>query len=129
MRKAILIMLLAGVSSNAAAEWVEVGSSEKTTVYVDPATIRRAGNLVKMWNLIDLKTATLTAGSKPYTSQMTQAEFDCKEEQWRRLYFSWHSGNMTRGEIVYSDSNPGTWEPVPPGSATEVLWKFACGKW
>jgi hypothetical protein len=48
MRKPILMMLLAVVSSSAAAEWVELGSNEISTAYSDPATIRRNGDMVKM---------------------------------------------------------------------------------
>jgi hypothetical protein len=39
----------------------------------------------------------------------------------RALYFSCHSGNMTEGEVAYSDSGPGNWTPVPPGAIGETL--------
>lgn len=127
MRKAILVMLLAVVSSSAAAEWVEVARSDTSTFYADPATIRRAGNIVKMWDLIDRKTPD-NFNNKPYMSQRSQHEYDCKEEQWRTLYFTFFSGNMAGGNAVYIDSDPGKWAPVPPGSIAEGMWKFACGR-
>jgi hypothetical protein len=46
MRRLILSVLLAVVSSSAAAEWVEVGRADTITAYADPATIRKAGNMV-----------------------------------------------------------------------------------
>ena len=129
MRKTILIMLLAVVSSSAAADWVYLGGNDTITFYADPTTIRKAGNVVKLWNLFDLKTAQLVNG-KRYMSTKGQTEYDCKEERTRELYASFHSGNMARGEIVELASNmASSWTPVAPRSISEDLWKFACGKW
>jgi hypothetical protein len=80
MRKTIFLMLLAVVSSSAAAEWVEVSKSETVTVYADPATIRKAGDMVKMWTLSDYKTPDDVHRSRVY-----QHEYDCKEWQIRLL--------------------------------------------
>ena len=130
MRKIILMMLLAGVSSSAAAEWFQVDKSNTFTVYADAATIRRSGNMVKMWNLLDFKTAekNLVTPSKPYLSERTQQEYDCNDERYRLLYLSHHSENMGNGEVVFADSDPSNWSPVPPQSIVEILWKLACGK-
>jgi hypothetical protein len=128
MRKVILMMLLAVMSGSAAAEWVEVGRSETHTSYADLATIRTAGNLVKMWGLLDLKTPELVEQSKPFMSMMSQTEHDCKEERTRRLSLIMYSGNMGMGEVIFTDSDPGKWSPVAPGSVQEHLWELACGK-
>src|SRR5471030_1082964 len=55
MRKTILMMLLAVVSGSAAAEWEEVANNENATTYADFVTIRKEGNLAKMWDVIDYK--------------------------------------------------------------------------
>ena len=127
MRKAILMVLLAGVSSSAAAEWVAVGGGETSTAYAEPATIRRAGNTVKMWSLLDFEKARVSA-THVYMSVKGQDEYDCKEERSRRLYFSRHSGNMGEGEVVYTNADSDRWEPVPPRSVIGALWKLACEK-
>ena len=47
------------------AEWVAIGSSESLggyTVYVDPDTIRRNGDLVKVWALTDYTTIANRSG-------------------------------------------------------------------
>ena len=55
----LLLTLLVLSSVPAYAEWVAVEkdylSPGLQTVYVDPDTIRREGNLVTMWQLIDFK--------------------------------------------------------------------------
>ncbi len=73
MRRAVLMILLAVVSSSAIAEWVAIVSNETKTTYADPATIRRAGDRAKMWSLIDLKTAeTAINGVMPFMSSRAQ---------------------------------------------------------
>lgn len=127
MRKTILMILLAVVSSSAVAEWVKVSSDETITIYKDPATIRKNGNWAKMWYLFDFKTVQVDGGNK-FRSLKSQSEFDCKEEQVRLLSFSAHSKIMGGGDVVDSKSDHFRWDPVPPGSVNEVLWKIACGK-
>jgi len=127
MCKALLVTLLAVVSSSAAAEWVRVGSNTTGTMYADPTTIRRAGGRVKMWNLVDFKTLQ-TDGGDSYLAKKELDEYDCEEEQWRLLYVSRHSENMGGGQVTYSSSSPIDWRPVPPGSGAAILWKIACGE-
>ena len=127
MRKVVLTILLAAVSSSAMAAWVEVGSNEITTIYVDPATIQREGNMAKMWHLIEFKNAKKDMG-EAYKSTKDQNEYDCKEEKSRRRAFSEYAENMGGGKVVYSDTFTGKWKPVTPDSGIEVLWKFACVK-
>jgi len=128
MKKLLLTLMLSIVSSSAMAEWVEVDSNEKFIAYADPITIRKSGNKVKMWGLMDYNSVNEGAGYK-YLSSKAQNEFDCKEEQRRTLYFSWHSENMGGGDVVYIGDEPTkNWSPVAPGSVGKNLWKFACGK-
>lgn len=127
MGKTVLMMLLAVVSGSAAAQWVEVRRDENQTIYLVPATVRKAGGTVKLWALTDYQTP---AGSpdKPYLSEMVQKEYECKEEQSRTLFRSAHSGNMSGGGAVQINAVPDKWGPVSPGSTDETLWKLACGK-
>jgi hypothetical protein len=128
-RKTILL-LLAFVSSNAVAGWVEVYSYGTHTAYADAASIHRAGNRVKMWALLDFKTIQQesTDPGNGYLSEIAQFEYNCKEQRARRFYYSWHSRHMGRGKVVSSDSDPSKWEPVLPGSENEILREFACGR-
>jgi hypothetical protein len=59
MTRLFLITLLVLSSGPAYAEWVAVEKNYllpgRQTVYVDPVTIRREGNLVTLWQLTDFK--------------------------------------------------------------------------
>ena len=132
LSKTILMMLLALVSNSAVAGWVEIGASGVfggSTAYIDPATIHKNGNNVKMWDLTDYKTAQENSfGVKPFLSDKLQTEYDCKKEQLRTLVFSRFSGNMGHGEVVYSNSHPQMWHSVHSQGVGGARWEYACGK-
>ena len=101
MKQLIMITLLVLSSSPAYAEWIKVSDRDEAgkTVYVDPATIRRDSNLVKMWQFSDYKTVQ-TVGGIRFLSAKEQWEFDCAEERSRVLgaqgilgqYGKWNGG-------------------------------------
>lgn len=128
MRKAILMLLLAVMSSSAVARWVKVPGNETSTAYVDYATLRKACNMVKMWSLFDYKTGVALDKGKRYRSMRAQFEYSCKEERMRGLAVSFHSENMAGGEVVHSTFDPGNWGPVPTDTLNDALWKIACRK-
>jgi len=129
MKKLLLTLMLAILSSNTMAEWVAVGTAVGSTYYANPNTIRKSGNRVKMWTLVDYNSTQVDATGAAFLSLKFQEENDCKEEQRRLLYYSFHAENMGRGDVVYIEQKPDKdWKPFPPESMGESLWKFACGK-
>jgi hypothetical protein len=125
----IALTLLSLSSGSAYAEWVKVSDSDETgkTVYVDPATIRRNSNLVKMWQFYDYKTVQ-TVGSIRFLTAKEQWEFDCAEERSRVVARKEFSGNMGSGTMVSTNSQVGKWVPVIPGNIGQTVWKAACEK-
>ena len=133
MKKLLLTLLLAIVSSSAMAEWVKVGEAvwrdgSHYSVYVDPTTIRKSGNMVKMWLLYDYGTVQKHTGSSMlFASVKGQSEYDCKEEQSRILYQVLFSKNMGKGKRI-TMRDPDKWGPIEPNTIGVETWKFACGK-
>jgi hypothetical protein len=124
-----LITLLVLSSGPVYAGWELTSGDDETglTVYVDPDTIRRKGNLVKMWQLYDYKTIQTVAGDS-LLSIKRYNEYDCTEERTRMLAYTWFSGNMGSGKVVYSTPDEQQWEPVIPRSINRTLWNVACSK-
>ncbi len=122
--KKIVIMMLLFASTNVLAEWTRLGGTDDSTGYVDIQSIRKNGNKVKMWKLVDYKTAQ----DRSYLSILVREEYDCLEETKRSLDMYAYSGNMRNGDIVFSNANI-TEQPktVLPGSNGEGLLKIACG--
>ena len=129
MLRLILFTLLVLNSGAAYAEWVKVSDRDEAgkTVYVDPATIRRNSNLVKMWQFYDYTTVQ-TVGGVRFLSNKEEWEFDCVEERSRSLGLKEFSGNMGSGTVVYTNSQVGKWLRVVPGSIGHTVWKVVCKK-
>jgi hypothetical protein len=125
----LLITLLVLSSGPVYAGWELTSGDDETglTVYVDPDTIRRKGSLVKMWQLYDYKTVQTVAGDL-LLSFKRYNEYDCAEERTRMLAYTWFSGNMGSGDVVYSTPDEQQWEPVVQGSINRALWRVACRK-
>lgn len=128
MRKVILMMLLATVSSSAMAEWVEAGSNGGSTSYANPATIQNSDTRVKMWRLKNYGLPKVFLGNT-VMSDKEQNEYDCKAVQHRLLYVSFHSEKYGKGDVVFRDSYPDAeWQIVEPDSIGEELWKIAAAR-
>ena len=125
----LLITLLVLSNGPVYAGWVLTSGDDEAglTVYVDPDSIRRKGNLVKMWQLYDYKTVQTVAGDSLLSIKRFN-EYDCTEERTRMLAYTWFSGNMGNGNVVYSTTEEQQWEPVVPRTINHTLWKVACSK-
>lgn len=125
----VLVTLFLLSSGPVYAEWVLTSGDDDAglKVYVDPDSIRRKGNLAKMWQLYDYKTVQTVAGDS-LLSIKRYNEFDCTEERTRMLAYTWFSGNMATGKVVYSTPDEQQWEPVIPRTINRTLWKVACEK-
>jgi hypothetical protein len=120
------------------AEWVAVEKNNQLaglrTVYVDPDTIRREGNLVMMWQLIDFKLMQGNAGmgilgfGHRVLSAKTYKQFDCAGKCLRLLAVTDFSGNMGTGIPAGAYVDGGNWIPVEPESLDQALWEAACNK-
>jgi hypothetical protein len=107
--------------------WVAVGEYVDSTVYADPNSIRKEGNMVKIWDLQDHK-RILVSGRFLILSMREQLEFDCKEERVRTLFMSVFAEPMAEGTELKSegDGTGGAWSPVSPTSIEGGLLRFAC---
>jgi hypothetical protein len=123
-----MLLTLLVSSGPACAEWMSLGASDSgTTVYADPATMRREGDLVKMLVLFDFKTKQ-TKADVSYLSAKAQMEYDCAELRFEGHTVMYFSGNMGNGQFLDRSSGKGKRLRVVPGSLDHDLWKLACGK-
>jgi hypothetical protein len=126
-----LIALLVLSSGSAYGEWAAVErdylSPGLQTVYVDSDTIRKEGNLVTLWQLVDFKWMQGSArGPARFMSTKTHKQFDCAGKRVRLLAFTEYSHPMGTGIPVngHIDSD---WLSVEPDSMNRALWEVACG--
>ena len=128
MRKLVLMMLLAGACTAAAAAWEPVGENKELSRYADPATIRKSGNMVQIWALLDYKT-TQVFEDRPYLSVKELVEFDCANGRLQLLTIFAYSDHLAKGNIIHRAwFDFEEWQPVRRGTTNEALSKFACAK-
>ena len=127
-----LITLLFLNSVPAYAGWVAVEETYQDpglrTVYFDPDTIRRVGNLVMLWQLMDFKWMQGNRSPSRFLSTKTQKQYDCAEKRLRLLAFTEFSRNMGTGIPADGYVHKGNWVRVEPDSISQALWEVACGK-
>jgi hypothetical protein len=117
-------------AATAAAKWAVVARSPDrggAVAYADPVTLRRSGNLARLWELWDFKTTQVVEG-KRLLSTRWQNEYDCKAARMRNLSITGFSGHMGNGTVVGYGNALTPWEPVAAGTIKADLRNFACGK-
>ncbi len=119
----ILPCLLALVAAPAWAEWVMVDKNDEATFYIDPATIRKDGNLRRVWELQNLK-----QHDNGVISWRALKEYDCKEERSRTLTASIHSEPMAGGKVLHMNDAASPWSYIAPGTFSAIYLKHACAK-
>ena len=120
----ILTLLLTLAAAPAWAEWVKVSETDEVTFYIDPATIRKDGNLRRVWEIQDLK----KRDKGGVMSRRGLFEYDCKDERDRVLSFSAHSDPMAGGKVLFSLNEPDKWDYIPPRTVSQTRMQFVCAK-
>ena len=133
MKRALLITLLVLSSGPAYAEWVAVEKDYLLpglqTVYIDPNTIHREGNLVTMWQLIDFRAMQGNPrGPTRFLSTKTHKQFDCAEQRVRLLASTEFSHPMGTGRRADELVNKDNWLSIGLESRNQALWEVACNK-
>ena len=77
--------------------------------YAARSTIQRSGDLVKMWEMVDMKTATIIEGKRVF-SMRNLWEYDCRGSRRRMLAATAYAGHLGKGAVVGSENFP---PPVP----------------
>ena len=121
---AAVLLSLACFAANAELVFLAQSSSEDRA-YADPATKRRSGNFVRVWEILDYKKPKAING-KTYYSDRAYMQYDCVERTAQILQITLYSGKMAAGEVVLTDYQPGVKSFVAPGTNGENKFDFAC---
>ncbi len=124
MKKLLLTLILAVMSSSAMAEWVEVGSNDyaasiEVTAYADPTSIRKVGDIVKMRIMIDYKPVEIVEMVDGKQQKLVIRTAESVESR---------QGVFNCKNVQSNAADSYEWVPAPPDSMEEGLWKIACGK-
>lgn len=131
------LLVLSGAPVSA--DWVAVEKDYLDpgiqTLYVDPDSIRREGNLVTVRQLTDYRWMQGNAGfgrfmmgPHRFFSTQTLKQIDCERRRVRLLSFTEFSHHMGTGTAANGYVDQDAWLPVEPESINHALWELACGK-
>lgn len=118
----MLLCLLALVAVPAWAEWVKVAESNDATIYVDPATIRKDGDLRTVWTVHDLK----EKGKSGEMSRRALEAHDCKEARYRTLSYSLYPEPMSGGQLLRTNDYVSRWTVSVPDTPPWDIARFVC---
>ena len=125
MLKVLLLVISVFTSSSTLAQWSKIEESSEAYVYIDRTSIRKEGNLRKVWELQDLKERDKVGGE---LSRRLIIEYDSKQERSRILSITSHKEQMARGKVIDKLDEPGKWEDIAPSSISGSFLKLVCAK-
>lgn len=124
MKKLFLVCLLM-LAGSAWAEWVVYSKTEEDgTFYLDPATIRKDGNMRRVWLLRNFNQRNKDGAM----SSRNRMEIDCKQERFRFLALSTHSEPMAGGTVWTQEGEANNWMAIPPDTTAETIFNLLCTK-
>ena len=122
--KALLCAALSLLGSTTAqAEWVEIASNATVnrTLYIDPASKKKARKFVTIWAMYD-DVKPLLINGKPSLSSIHEYQVDCNLPSHQSMRRTFYEGPKGTGVQVGSsiDTN---WVPIDPATVAEALYK------
>lgn len=111
-------------------KWEKLDSSADNggiDTYFDRSTIRRSGNVARMGELWDFRTAHAFEG-KQFLSVRNQYEYDCAGMRRRMLFTRGFAQHMGRGALIAASDDALAWERIDASSLFVSHWKTACAK-
>jgi hypothetical protein len=115
------------------ADWVAVErnyfSPGLQTVYMDPTSLQRDGNLVTISQMIDYKWMQGNyVGTPRFLSATARKQFDCVGQRIRPLSFAEYYGHMATGVAMSAYVASDQWLPIESQTLNHALWEIACGQ-
>jgi hypothetical protein len=125
MKRLAFLLALMCLCTGAAAQWTPVMVDQMVITYIDRATVRGRGSMVRMWWLMDYQLVQIV-DEKGYFSRVHHSEFDCRRQRTRLLSVALLSQQMGLGEVVFEDTAPRRWESVTGQPFQRALFDIAC---
>jgi len=122
MRVMLMLLLLVAATPAAAGLVKMVVTENDDVVYIDPATIRKFGNLRRVRVIQDLS----KKGPGGEMSRRVFWEYDCVEARYRGLAATSYAGPLASGQVLKSVEIPGDWVDVAPETVDALILKTVC---
>jgi hypothetical protein len=129
MRRLILFLLLISSLNVYGQIWEPIVESDKKIVYsYDSTSVKRDGDIVTYWELVDYPTPWIS-GNKTIISSKTKVIQDCKNNRFKISDLMDYDGRKGMGNIVNIELVRKTdWFYGEEGTVNDAMMKLVCGK-
>lgn len=121
MRVVLLLLLFAAAPAEAGLVKMVV-TKDDDVVYIDPATMRKIGNLRRVRVIQDLR----KKGPAGEMSRRVFWEYDCAEARYRGLSMTSYAGPLGSGQVLGSVDTAGSWFDIVPDTIDAIILKTVC---
>jgi hypothetical protein len=97
MKRLMLAVAALAFSASATAQWIQIGETHDTVLFHALDTLRKDGNLRRVWEIQDFKSDVFGDGVR---SLRYQSEYDCMGGRLRVLYLQAFKSQMAVGEAL-----------------------------
>jgi hypothetical protein len=104
MKRLMLAVAALTFSASATAQWIQIGETHDTVLFHALDTLRKEGNLRRVWEIQDFKSDVFGDGVR---SLRYQSEYDCMGGRLRVLYLQAFKSQMATGEALNVPFNGG----------------------
>ncbi len=128
LRLALLFLLC---TSSAWADWIAIGKSPDFTMYVDPQSLRRNGNIASAWIMGDYAKTQKKRFPPPilwvdFDSIKELKQFDCSKGMHRTEKTVIMSGKFGKGDPLYTFTSVPDYFPVPNSELDIAQFNYVC---
>ncbi len=118
----LLPLMLLVICCSVSAEWVKSAEGSRTTVFIDPTSVKNNGNLKRIWSLQDYN----EKGDEGEQSVSGYEEHDCRESRYRFLSITSFRGSMGTGGVIKTESGVSNWRFIRPDSLAANHHNWLC---
>ena len=128
LRLALLFLL---TTSSAWADWIAIGKSPDFSMYVDPQSLRRNGNIASAWIMGDYTKTQKKRFPPPilwvdFDSIKELKQFDCSKGAHRTEKTVIMSGKFGKGDPLYTFTSVPDYFPVPNSELDIAEFNYVC---
>ena len=124
--KQIIVAVVLTVSAvPVMAGWMKYSESDESDQYIDLSSIRKSGDLRKVWQMWDYR----IRGKYGQSSQTLRTEFNCKDETTRLLVVNGYEEPLANGKVLSSVTHNNDQRfDIPPDTAGARALELVCSK-
>jgi hypothetical protein len=106
-----------------------VGPDGSWAAYSTEHQLKRSGHLVTAWLRQEYPEPQRSAGGDLYSSDVEKVQYDCAKEQARVMLVIYYGDNNLAGsqQSEQADLKQVPWDPIVPGTQSEIIFHWACG--